>query len=295
MSNSTPRTDSGLQISSKSKTLGYYSPAPTSLSVIPEDVISLLQHYSGIREDEILSHIISTRDALWDIFPWPCIGQFRFLDLSFSKQPSYDRILALLRSGNDRMIDVGCCLAQDLRKLAYDGAPSSSLFGIEIEPRFVEMGYDFFKDRDSPSFRDVTLIRGDFLDKSLGDMEPISALMGSFGIVHVGMVLHIFDWEGQIAACGRLVEFLRDEKGSMIVGQSVGDLEGKEVYIPGRKKHIFKHNVETFKEMWMEIGRRHGTQWDVRAKLDEGLGIAEGKRDWDQATSRRLAFEVERV
>lgn len=108
------------------------------------------------------------------------------------------------------------------------------------------------------------------------------------------MVLHIWDLEGQIAACERVAELLRPENGVLVVGQSVGSVKAKE--FPGRGgKMIYKHDAETFAAMWEEVGRRTGTKWEVRASLDQGLGIEEQNRNWDEPTTRRLFFEVERL
>lgn len=180
---------------------------------------------------------------------------------------------------------MGCCFAQDLRKLVRDGAPSSALYGLEIQKEFIELAYDFFRDRDT--FQG-TFIHADLLDRS---NEEVAAVAGTFGIVQLSMVLHIWDLEGQTVACERVIELLRPEKGVLIVGQSVGDLVAKE--FPGRGKNIWKHNVESFTEMWEEVGRRTGTKWQVRARLDEGPGGQ--KRNWDEPTARRLSFEVERL
>jgi len=178
-------------------------------------------------------------------------------------------------------------MAQDLRLLAHHGVPSSSLCGLEIQPEFVSLGYEFFGDRES--FHGKFIV-GDLMDRA---NEEAKALEGGVGIVQLGMVLHTWDLEGQIMACERVAELLRDERGVMVVGQSVGDVEGKEFSARGRM--IYKHNVESFGRMWEEVGRRTRTRWAVRARLDEGLGIDGGRREWDEKSARRLGFEVERV
>ena len=222
------------------------------------------------------------RDKLWDIFPWPCIGQFRFLDLSLRRQLRYQTILSRIQDG-DRFLDVGCCMAQDLRALIHDGAPAENLFGLEKEGAFLDIGFEFFGDRDKLS--GVKFMRGDLLDR---DNEEMKSLARTFGIIQLGMVLHIWDWEGQVRACERAVELLRDEKGVMVVGQSVGSLKGKAV--PARGKEIFKHDPDTFAAMWEEVGKRTDTNWRVRAVLVEFE-----RRSWDEEDTRKLSFEVERV
>lgn len=319
-------------IGSKDRSVGWYDPPITT---VEPSIRDLLENYSRVPADEIVTRIIETvsshrllsfrspipnhhhlslspnrnlhntpqqnrvqiipltsvaqsqRDKIWDVFPWPCVGQFRFLDLSLSRKPSYARILSRLNAG-DRLLDVGCCLAQDLRKLTRDGAPSSSLYGLEMEPEFIRLGYEFFGDEESFQAKFVV---ADLMDRG---NEEVKSLEGSFGVVQLGMVLHIWDFEAQTRACERVVEMLRGEQGVMVVGQSVGDVDGKEA--PGRGgKMIFKHNVQSFEKMWEEVGRRTGTKWVVRARLDEGLGIDQKKRLWDAPTTRRLSFEVERV
>ncbi|OIW26034.1 hypothetical protein CONLIGDRAFT_708928 [Coniochaeta ligniaria NRRL 30616] len=300
-------------IGSKDRTVGWYDPPLTS---IDGPIRDLLENYSHIPANEVVPRIIETvsttppsnhplpfpptpshsntnhprpsqRDKIWDVFPWPCVGQFRFTDLSLSRKPCYPRVLAALKTGTERLLDVGCCYAQDLRKLAYDGAPSEALFGLDKQNEFIGLGYDFFNDRDT--FRG-TFINADLLDRG---NEEVRKVQGTFGIAQLGMVLHTWDLEGQTRACERVVELLRPERGVLVVGQSVGDLVGKE--FSARGKMLYKHDVETLTKMWEEVGRRTGTEWVVRATLDEGLGINEQKRGWDEPSTRRLSFEVERV
>ena len=52
---------------------------------------------------------------------------------------------------------------------------------------------------------------------------------------------------------------------------------------------LLKHNVGTFERLWEEVGQRAGTKWEVKSKLNNGLG------KWDDEKTRRLVFEVERV
>jgi SAM-dependent methyltransferase len=231
------------------------------------------------------------RDQVWEVFPWPCVGQFRFVDLSLSRKASYARILAALTgpTGSSRFLDVGCCFAQDLRKLVHDGANSANLYGLEKQAEFIDLAFDFFGDRDS--------FQGKFIAADIFDRENeiIKAVQedGGFNFVQLGMILHIWDMEGQIKACERVVELLAPKPGSLIVGQSVGHITGIET--PGKSGKIFKQSAETFKTMWEEVGRRTGTRWEVRAEIDAGLGIGEKKRAWDDPDTRRLNFEVERL
>lgn len=185
-------------------------------------------------------------------------------------------------------LDVGCCFAQDIRKLVHDGAPAENLWGLELQHEFITLAYEFF--RDSTSLQNAHFIAADLLDRS---QPELAAAKGSFGVIQLGMILHIWDRPGQIEACRRTIELLSPVHGSMIIGQSIGHIDG--IQGPGRGgKRIFKHNPQTFRSMWDELGRLTGTSWTVTASLDEGLGISEQKRKWDDANTRRLVFCVVR-
>lgn len=49
-------------------------------------------------------------------FPYPCIGAYRFLDLSIISSPQYDEILSRVKSG-EKFLDLGCCFGQEVRQL----------------------------------------------------------------------------------------------------------------------------------------------------------------------------------
>lgn len=201
---------------------------------------------------------------------------------------SYADILGRIKGGA-RFLDVGCCFAQDLRKLVHDGAPAANLFGLEKQAEFIPLASTFFRDADRlPASQ---FLHADLLDRA---DEKVRVIEGSVDIVQLGMVLHVWNREGQTEACKRVVELLRAQPGSLIIGQSVGHVDG--VSSPGRPgKTIFKHNAETFAGMWEEVGRATGTKWEVDAHLDEGLGIAQQARQWDDPGTRRLFFKVQRL
>lgn len=298
------------KIGSKDKSVGWYDQTFPGIEPAARE---LLEEYSHIAPEEVDQYVLAMvwctqnsflsplctqparqatdpstpqRDKAWEIFPYPCIGQFRFLNLSLSKKPSYARILARL-SGWATYLDIGCCIGQDIRKLVHDGAQGENLHGAELQGGFIELGYDFFRDRDSLA---AMLVQADALDLSEG--SPLYELVGKVDFVHLGQVLHLFGWEKQRQLLENCVKLLKPvSPGTMILGQAVGDVEGG--MRPGGQN--FVHNVETFNKMWSEISERTGLKFECRATLDEGLGIAESRRGWDFATSRRLSFEVERI
>jgi ubiquinone/menaquinone biosynthesis C-methylase UbiE len=144
-----------------------------------------------------------------------------------------------------------------------------------------------------------------FLDKDTNGVQFLTAdifdpdsslkqLDGQMNIVYIGLFLHLFDWEGQRKALERIVRLLKPEKGVLVLGQQVGSLVACDVKFEG-EKNVIRHDLASFEKLWKEVGERTGTEWVIQAKLDEGLGIGNGKRVWDIQETRRLVFEVVRV
>jgi len=257
-----------------------------TLENVTEAQRDLFENYSHIASDKVIPHILEVRDRAWEIHPYPCIGQLRFIDLTISRSPSYVSILQRLKDGAS-LLDLGCCFAQDLRKLVHDGAPSENLWGAELKGDFLELGYELFRDRET--------FHAHFLEADIFDTEgPLKQLEGRMDLIQLGLFLHLFDLAGQAKACERVVGLMKPEKGVLILGQQIGSLEAGPMALDSGSK-MYKHNVESFEKMWKEVGEKTGTEWKVNASLDAGLGINQNKRAWDDPKSRRLVLEVERI
>ncbi len=85
--------------------------------------------------------------------------------------------------------------------------PSTQLYGFDLEPRFVEFGYDLFRDRD---LFQATLLAGDVLaepgSKGCGGLDT---LVGEMDVVFASSFLHLWDWADMEAVAKRLVAFTR--------------------------------------------------------------------------------------
>lgn len=126
----------------------------------------------------------------------------------------------------------------------------------------------------------------------------LAAWRGALRVVQLGMILHLFGWEEQIAAFVNAISLLRDEKGVLVIGQATGNVDGIETRTlspGGEDRRTWKHNTATFERLVRDVEARTGTRWVVKAELDEGLSVNDGKRTWDDPRTRRLLFEMERV
>ncbi|KAH7327081.1 hypothetical protein BKA65DRAFT_566308 [Rhexocercosporidium sp. MPI-PUGE-AT-0058] len=234
----------------------------------------LLENYSKIPAAQVEAHVYKIRDEAWEVFPYPCIGEFRFLDLAISLSPDYPTVLQRLKSGQENFLDLGCCFGQELRKVAYDGAVQNNLYGFDLRAGFFEMGYRLFLDRET--------LKSKFIEADIFDANSaLSELDGKIDIIYAASFLHLFDYKRQVEVCKRMVRLLRQKKDSLILGRQVGSTIARNFVQETNEGGImYRHNGESFKKMWGEVGEETGTEWRVDYDL-EFLG-GHGKEDEDK-------------
>ncbi|KAK4621139.1 Asnovolin E/Chermesin D methyltransferase nvfJ [Fulvia fulva] len=234
-----------------------------SFKLTPE-VRELFVKYAGIPEDEVVQHVKDVRDRAFKIFPYPCIGQYRFLDFGVSTAPKYNDVLAGVKGGKT-LLDLGCCFGQDLRKLVHDGAASANLTGFEMEKDFTELGYDLFRDRETLR---STFVHGDVFASTPNLTE------GSFDYVHASSFFHLFSWAEQVELVRKTLKLLNPVKGSMVFGRQAGVKE------PGVLKHertrsgeMFRHDEGSFERMVHEAVE--GMEEKERVEVEVEVGMFE--------------------
>jgi SAM-dependent methyltransferase len=230
------------------------------------------------------------RDTAWNVFPYPCIGQFRFLDLSIGDHAVYPEIVSRLTSGQ-KYLDLGCCFGQDIRRLVKDGVPAENCYGCDLRLDFMELGYDLFLDKDKLKAK---FIEGDVFNPD----SELRQLEGEIDILHTAAFFHMFGLEQQKQIARRVVKLLRPQKDSLLVGRQVGNVTGGEFsHRTNQSSVMYRHNIETWQHMWKEIGDETGTQWDVQARLLEwpGSPVIQTGPSWHYEGARMLQFSVRRL
>ncbi|KAI1080788.1 hypothetical protein F5B20DRAFT_538949 [Whalleya microplaca] len=248
----------------------------------------LLETYSGISSEEVVPHVLSIRNKAFALYPWPCIGQMRFLRLSLASYPAYTGILERLRSDPSSMfLDLGCCFGQDIRKLFIDGIKPDQLVGLDLVPEFNTLSYELFRDTPRLHYEFHAL---DILD----DSADWSILENRFDVLHLTSFLHIWNWEGQVKAALRIVSFTKP--GSTLVGSSLGSGVGGEFPNLEGTGTNFRQSEETFQKFWLEVGEKTHTRWDVKTifKAMESTQM-NMNQDWAEPTMGILIFEVTRA
>lgn len=202
---------------------------------------------------------------------------------------AYPEIVQRLRSGNDKYLDLGCCFGQDIRRLVADGVPDKALIGCDLHQGFLDLGYDLFKDKDK--------LQSEFITADVFESESkLTQLDGSIDIIHASSFFHLFGYEGQKKIARRVVRLLKPKKDSLLVGRQVGNVKShEEESAASGSGNMFLQNVESWKQMWKEIGEETGTQWEVKATLEDWRMAADKKIVWHKEGTKRIFFSVRRL
>ncbi|KAH7327067.1 hypothetical protein BKA65DRAFT_405529 [Rhexocercosporidium sp. MPI-PUGE-AT-0058] len=276
----------------------YYKDLTNNLPSISR---KLLEEYSQVPSEEVFSHVYRMRDILWDHAPYPCVGEFKFLTLNLPLHPKYPTMLQLLTPSptkpSPKFLDIGSCVAQELRALAHFGkVPSENLYGTDINGSFLSTSYDLFKDR--AKFKG-TLVATDIFSPTLLDTNgPFETWKGMFTVIHAGLFLHLFSLQQQIDVCKTIIKLLSNQSGAMFLGEMVG-CSGSGERSEGKG---FLHDEESFKAMWDEVAEMTSTvgMWQVESRFTPRKKEADGEGSKGYAFFVGegigwLTFSVERI
>ncbi|KAI0406229.1 hypothetical protein F4802DRAFT_559862 [Xylaria palmicola] len=240
-----------------------------TLRGVPKAMSELLSSYSGIPADQQIAHVSKLRDEAYARLPYPCVGTFRFLDLDLARHEAYrEHVLgplcrpAVPGRPEPLFLDCGCCMGQDVRKLVVDGAPPRRLWASDVEPRFIELGFELFRDGDKLP-RDHFLCPGDVLagrGDSPGDSprDQLGVLDDKVTILHVSAVFHLFDLDDHKRVADRCLRLLRKDTGSpvLIVGAHMGARDPERVrhgVDVGTSGSRYLHSQASWEALWREV------------------------------------------
>lgn len=269
----------------KDKTNAWYDARPHEAALTPA-ARALLEHYSGIAVDKVEDHVVSIHDEAWEIFPYPCIGNYRFLTLTLRTFEQYPEIRERLQRG-ERLLDLGCCFGQEIRQLVADGAPAENLYGCDLREEYMELGHKLFRDKDTLK---STFITADILDPS----SLLTQFKGHFDMVFAGSFFHLWGYSDQLQVSKLVAKLLCPKQGSVIFGRQVGSINGTELGDFATTGRMLQHNVESFTKMWQEVGQDIGVVFDVSARLEMPRMSLDRLKD-KGADVRVLYFSVTRV
>lgn len=192
---------------------------------------------------------------------------FEFTQFNLPLYPKYYELLATLRAGG-RYLDVGCCVGQDVRYLYAQGdIPAENLYAADLKQEFIDMGYELFMDRKT--FR-ARIEPADLFDDQCWINQELA---GQMDVIHASYFLHLFEYDTQLSAAIKLVHLLKAQRGSKIVGRSVGSTIPN-TYIHPTVGAMYRHSYETFEAFWLEVGDATGTELELTATIHDTARVS---------------------
>jgi SAM-dependent methyltransferase len=215
------------------------------------------------------------------------LGNCGFLNFSIGEGPAYQEVIQRVKDG-EQFLDLGCCMGQDIRKLVHDGAPSENTYASDLKANFWDLGYDMFLDKSS--------LKTKFLEADIFDADsPLKQLDGKIDIINTASFFHLFDRDDQVKAAKRVVQLLKPVPNALIVGRQGGKPEAGSFSHLMKNMTAFWHNVESWKDMWKQVGEETGTEWKVEAVLGEEDLSKRMKTSLVPAGTRFMTFTIRRV
>ncbi|UJR07372.1 hypothetical protein I4U23_011658 [Adineta vaga] len=210
-------------------------------------------NYASIPAADLREHLINVRKRAWENYNYPCLGRWSFLDFSIQRSPIYKEIIEKCKNEGATVIDFGCCLGQDIRQLIYEGVSIDQIRGYELDPTFIQQGYELFHDEELMKKKNI-ITPGDIFDNQFLDaIQPADYL-------YVGSFIHLFDSETQKEVCRRLSRLCKQAITGRQVGASV-PMERFRSSGPEGKKRMC-HSPESFARMWIEVTN---SKWEVES------------------------------
>ena len=68
--------------------------------------------------------------------------------------------------------------------------------------------------------------------------------------------------------------------GSMVVGCQMGNVNAKDVALPSTPIPQWRHNPESFRQLWKKVGEETGTEWRCEARMRRWEDMAWDPKDW---------------
>lgn len=209
------------------------------------------------------------RDKAWATAPYPCFALWGFTQLgSFTEDPRYQLVVSRLTATGpdareDKLLDVGCGIGQDVRQLAHVGVAPSRLLASDLYAGLLDAGFDMFRDREA-KMKGATFLVGDVFNK-----DELRGLEGQATIVHAANFFHLLSRDKQMVAGARLVQFLRcDAQEAFIFGRQMGSVEaGERETTSSQPTRVFLHDQASFQALWDEIGQVTQTKWKVDVEI----------------------------
>ncbi|KAJ5559812.1 hypothetical protein N7513_002211 [Penicillium frequentans] len=272
-----------------------------SSDLLPDDVFlkragetyQLQQRFSKTEKESegtIMRRISKARRDGMAISPHTCIRESIFAEPRIDHHFAYSRILA--ESENDKsklLVDAGCCMGTDIRKLVLDGFPPENILGLDIENRYFDVGRTLYNE-DLMSTK-LRFRKADMTDPKFATKYP--ELKSRFHFVHSANVIHLFGMAEQEVFFRNLVHLVAP--GGTIWGRQVGLIEGFNSGYRQPEGKGARFTINEFREMALRVGdwAEHDVQYEGQLVKYDEIRAQRKDKEWVLQWSIRIPVNKE--
>jgi predicted TPR repeat methyltransferase len=214
---------------------------------VPESTIDLFRRYCHIeKEQEIRDRILKAQQLGMGIYDYKCIKEMRFATPRCVLHHRYNSIIESI--GDGTVLDIGCCMGTDVRRMIVDGVPREHIWGVDLRSDFFEVGFLMFNDRDTMKDH---FIAADLLVKDTSSWSE--RLKEGFNIVYCGSVFHLLD-EEQICLLANNIYNVLLKPGGIFFGRTMGSASDASLRFEYGNQLKFLHSKKTMKSMLESVG-----------------------------------------
>ncbi|KAG1177670.1 hypothetical protein G6F70_001384 [Rhizopus microsporus] len=232
--------------------------------MIDDLTLDLYHTYCGMNDrQELERHLMSIKKQLFAVSKYKCIQKYKFAFSRVYYRFFYNRILKygqeLVRMGQEPfLLDIGCCTGTDLRKLYIDGYPKSYLIGVDVDPAYIQCGFQLFKDMDTCP---IKFIVADLFTDELCEYTK------KIFVAHAGSIFHLFTSMEMNQEFVRRIKRLIKPGGILAGGHVISNRSGM-YYRPSDKTFKFYISIEDFKAI-LEFEGFKEIEFELTEKADD--------------------------
>jgi len=258
-------------------------------------LVQYLSNYSTHKrqysEKELMEKLRTARTKATTIYPYLCIRRFAFAWPRLSMTPVYPLLKNKGVKNFDvdfkdlRVMDIGTCIGQDLRKMIVDGVRKENVLGVDLQAGFFDVGFGLFEDQESmqnhfaqadvfdPEFKQRPRVK-EFYDFTHGGPDLISLCA----------VIHLFNQDKQVELIRSVTKLFDPKRGGLLVGTTSG--AGTEMPFSIQADSRYMHTDWSLQRLFQEHGYTDITVISVDSGSDWNM---QGGRDGFFADTRKRA------
>lgn len=220
------------------------------LSANPE-ALEFFKAYGNISKEMLVPKVQKIYSKALNVHNYRCLVTLKFLAPRIVHNPFYEEVI--LSGKEQSILDIGCALGTDLRKIYLDGPKNQTLYGLDLENKFIELGYELFDDWQSNKIHFTT---GNILEEET--VERIRT-QEHWDVIYSSSVIHLLGKKDVEILLQNIYSLLSE--GGIFFGQTTGlkvpqerlEKSGRRYYLHSKDSLQYELGKAGFRNIQIEV------------------------------------------